>query len=99
MFAVLKWRDGKLTFVSPELGRPTLLATGDEDRFVVEPGFRESGETATFKRLPDGRVASVYFTAFTLRRQDDVTAEGSTRSKGASPGSPLPRGASRRTRP
>ena len=94
LFAVLEWRDGKLTFVSPDqpTWKPTLLATGDEDTFVVEPGYRQSGETATFERLPDGRVLSVYLTAFTLRRQDDVTAEGSTRSKAASP-----RGTTRRT--
>ena len=96
IFAVLEWRDGKLTFVSPEdpTWKPTLLATDDEDAFVVEPGYRQSGETATFERLPDGRVVSVYLTAFTLRRQDDVTAEGSTRSKVASP-----RRTARRTRP
>ncbi len=94
IFAVLEWRDGKLTFVSPDqpTWKPTLLATGDEDTFGVEPGYRQSGETATFERLPDGRVLSVYLTAFTLRRQDDVTAEGSTRSKAASP-----RGTARRT--
>ena len=96
IFAVLEWRDGKLTFVSSEdpTWKPTLLATGDEDTFVVEPGYRQSGETATFERLPDGRVVSVYLTAFTLRRQDDVTAGGSTRSKVASP-----KGTARRTRP
>ena len=99
MTAVLEWRDGKLTFVSPDLGQPTLLATGDEDTFVVEPGYRQSGEPVTFERLPDGRVASVFFTAFTLRRQDDVTAEGSTRSKVASATPASPRVTARRTRP
>lgn len=99
IFAVLEWRDGKLTFVSPDLGQLTLLATGDEDSFVVGPGYRQSGETATFERLPDGRVASVYLTAFTLRRQDDVSAEGSNRSKVASPTPSSRRGTAHRSRP
>jgi CubicO group peptidase (beta-lactamase class C family) len=101
MFAVLEWRDGKLTFVSPgdPTWRPTLVATEDDDTFVVELGYRQSGETVTFERLPDGRVASVYLTAFTLRRQDDVTAEGSSRTKVASPGPPAPKGTARRHRP
>jgi CubicO group peptidase (beta-lactamase class C family) len=101
IFAVLEWRDGKLTFVVPEwpTWKPTLLATGDEDIFVVEPGYRESGEPATFERLPDGRVVSVHLTAFTLRRQDDVAAEGSTRSQVPSPRPVSPKGTARRTRP
>ncbi len=72
----LEWRDGKLTFVSPEdpTWRPTLVATDDDDVFLVEPGVRESGEPATFDRLPDGRVVSVHLSAYTLRRQDDVAA-------------------------
>jgi D-alanyl-D-alanine carboxypeptidase len=96
IFAVLEWRDGKLTFVNPEqpTWKPTLVATGEEDTFVVEPGYRESGETVTFERRPDGGVVSVYLAAFTLRRQDDVTAEGSTGSKVSSS-----RRTGRRTRP
>jgi hypothetical protein len=91
----------ELTFVSPEdpTWKPALLATDDEDTFVVEPGYRQSGEMATFERLPDGRVVSVYLTAFTLRRQDDVTAEGPTPAKVASPRPTSARGASRRSRP
>jgi CubicO group peptidase (beta-lactamase class C family) len=90
-FVILEWRDGKLTFVDPEepTWKPTLVGTGEEDIFVVEAGYRESGEPVTFERLPDGRVASVHLTAFTLRRQDDVTAAGSTRSEVGSP-SPVP---------
>lgn len=78
MFLVLEWRDGKLTFLDAEnpTWKPTLAATDNEDTFVVEPGFRESGEPATFERLPDGRVASVHLAAFSLRRQDDVRASG-----------------------
>ena len=44
IFAVLEWRDGKLTFLSPDLGQLRLLATGDEDSFVVGPGYRQSGQ-------------------------------------------------------
>jgi len=74
----LEWRDGKLTFVNQEdpTWRPTLVATDDEDTFVVDLGCRESGEPVTFERLADDRVASVHLTAYTLRRQDDVTAGG-----------------------
>ncbi len=78
IFLVLEWRDGRLTFLDAEdpTWRPTLAATDDGDTFLVEPGVRESGEPVTFERLPDGRVASVHLAAFSLRRQDDVRADG-----------------------
>jgi hypothetical protein len=91
MFFTLEWRDGKLTFVNREepTWRPTLVATDDEDVFLVGPGCRESGEPVTFERLGDGRVASVHLTAFTLRRQDDVTAGDAPRPQASSqPGPP-----------
>ncbi len=63
----LEWRDGKLTFVDPT--EPTwvkvLGATEDPDVFLVERGVRESGEPATFRRTPDGRVASVHLASET----------------------------------
>lgn len=70
----LEWRDGKLTFVDPDLvtWRPTLEPTGNPDIFVVEPGFRQSGEPVIFRRLPDGRVASVFLAAATFARMDRV---------------------------
>jgi CubicO group peptidase (beta-lactamase class C family) len=73
-FIRLEWRDGKLTFVDPDAAtwRPTLTPTGDPDKFVVEPGFRESGESVIFHRLADGRVASVFLAAATFARMDRV---------------------------
>ena len=72
----LEWRDGKLSFVDPDeaMWRPTLAPTDDPDVFLVEPGSRESGEQAVFRRLPDGRVASVFLAAETLARLDPVVA-------------------------
>jgi CubicO group peptidase (beta-lactamase class C family) len=72
----LEWRDGKLTFIDPDepSWRPTLAPAGDPDTFIVEPGFRESGERVVFHRLADGRVASVFLAALTLARFDRVTS-------------------------
>ena len=57
----LEWRDGKLTFVdaTDPTWMPTLRPTDDPDVFVVEPGFRESGELVRFTRDEKGRVVSV----------------------------------------
>jgi hypothetical protein len=52
--------------------RPTLAATEDPDVFVVEPGVRQSGEPAVFRRLEDGRVASLFLAAETWERLDPV---------------------------
>lgn len=70
----VEWRDGKLTIVDPELPawRPTLAPTADPDVFLIEPGFRESGENAVFNRLADGRVASVFIAAGTWQRLEPV---------------------------
>ena len=72
----LEWRDGKLTFVDPEDAkwRPTLASTGNQDVFLIEPGVRESGEQAVFRRLSDGRVASVFIASGTYVRLDPVGA-------------------------
>jgi CubicO group peptidase (beta-lactamase class C family) len=71
----LEWRDGKLTFVDPS--EPTwhkiLAPTDDPDVFVVESGVREAGEPATFRRIRDGRVASVHLASETHVRLDPVT--------------------------
>jgi D-alanyl-D-alanine carboxypeptidase len=74
----LEWRDGKLTFVNPDAAtwRPTLAPTGGPDKFVVEPGFRESGEPVVFHRLADGRVASVFLAAASFARMDRVLPAG-----------------------
>jgi len=70
----LEWRDGKLMAIDPaeETWRPVLASTEDPNIFLVEPGVRESGELAVFRRLPDGRVASVYLAAATFKRLDPV---------------------------
>lgn len=72
----VEWRDGKLTIIDPALPawHPTLATTGDRDVFLIEPGFRESGENAVFNRTGDGRVASVFIAAGTWLRMDPVTA-------------------------
>jgi CubicO group peptidase (beta-lactamase class C family) len=70
----VEWRNGKLTMLAPDLPEwhPTLAPTDDPDVFVIEPGFRESGENAVFNRLPDGRVASVFIAAGTWTRLEPV---------------------------
>ena len=50
------------------------------DVFVIEPGVRESGDKAVFRRLPDGRVASVFIAAGTWMRLDPVAVPESARA-------------------
>ena len=71
----VEWRDGKLTVVddSNDAWRPILTATANPDEFLIEPGVRESGELAVFRRLPDGRVASMFLAAGTYERLDPVS--------------------------
>ncbi|MGA2835634.1 MAG: serine hydrolase domain-containing protein [Acidimicrobiales bacterium] len=73
-FLRLEWRDGKLTFVDPAApgSCPTLSPTDDPDVFLIDPGVRQSGETAIFRRRADGRVASVLFASTTHLRLDAV---------------------------
>jgi hypothetical protein len=70
----LEWRDGKLTFLDPSdpTWTPTIAPTDDPDVFVIEPGFRESGELVRFKRDPDGRVVSVIAAVSTMERLEPV---------------------------
>ena len=78
----VEWLDGKLTIIDPALPawRPTLAGTADRDVFLIERGFRESGENAVFNRLSDGRVASVFIAAGTWQRMDPVaTPRGAVR--------------------
>lgn len=78
----LEWRDAKLSFIDPSnpTWRPTLAQTDDANVFVVEPGSRESGEQAVFRRLADGRVASVFLAASTYERLDRVVEHNSAPS-------------------
>jgi CubicO group peptidase (beta-lactamase class C family) len=77
----VEWRDAKLTIVDPELAdwRPTLAPTADPDIFVVERGMRESGEKVVFRRLADGRVASIFIAAGTWQRLEPVAAHDPAR--------------------
>ena len=70
----LEWRDGKLTFLddTDPTWTPTLAPTEENDVFVVEPGFRESGELVRFKRDRKGHVVSVLAAVVTLDRLEPV---------------------------
>jgi CubicO group peptidase (beta-lactamase class C family) len=71
----LEWKDGKLTFVDPSdpTWTPTLAPTDEADVFLVEPGFRESGELVRFQRDADRRVVSVVAAVATLQRLEPVS--------------------------
>ena len=49
------------------------LPTSDPDVFTVGPGCRQSGEPAIFRRLADGRGATVYLGEVTRIRLDTVS--------------------------
>ena len=70
----VEWRDGKLAVVDDSNAewRPILTPTSNPDEFLIEPGVRESGELAIFRKLPDGRVASLFLAAGTYLRLDPV---------------------------
>lgn len=70
----VEWRDGKLTMLitTDPAWTPTLAPTEEADAFVVEPGFRESGETVRFNRNADGRVVSVFTGDETVLRLEPV---------------------------
>lgn len=74
MLVRVEWRDGELTLLeaSDEGWHPTLAPTGTPDRFVVNPGFRESGEACVFHRRADGRVAWMMLATVSVRRLDPV---------------------------
>jgi hypothetical protein len=73
----VEWRDGKLVVCIP--GEPAqtvpLEPKDDPDTFVAGLGFRDSGETVRFRRLPSGQVASVFVGSATLLRLDPVSTE------------------------
>ena len=73
----LEWRDGKLTFIDPSdpTWTPTLEPTDDPDVFIIEPGFRESGELVRFSRGKDGRVVSVKVAVATMQRLEPVSPD------------------------
>jgi hypothetical protein len=52
--------------------RPSISPTDDPDVFTVDPGFRPSGEPATFARTEDGRVRTLFLGGETWSRLDPV---------------------------
>jgi hypothetical protein len=70
----LEWRDGALVLLdsADQAWRRTLAPTEVPDVFLVEPGVRESGEPATFRRNARGRVTSVHLASETHVRLDPV---------------------------
>jgi CubicO group peptidase (beta-lactamase class C family) len=74
----LEWRDGALTWLDPDdpTWHPTLRAADAPDAFVIEPGFRESGEPCVFQRRSDGMVTGVRLGPQTLRRMAPVEPDG-----------------------
>jgi hypothetical protein len=56
----IEWRDGKLMIVdTTDPITIELIRSAGGDEFVVAPGFRQSGEQVSFRRLSDGRVSSM----------------------------------------
>jgi CubicO group peptidase (beta-lactamase class C family) len=72
----LEWRDSELTFTTAEAPgwQVVLTPTADPDRFGIADGSSAPGGSVTFRRSPDGRVASVFFLDFTWVRLDPSTA-------------------------
>jgi CubicO group peptidase (beta-lactamase class C family) len=72
----IEWRDGKLTVLDPDdpTWKPTLSATNEPDVFVIEPGYRESGELVRFTRDAKGKVVSVNVAVATMQRLEPVQA-------------------------
>jgi CubicO group peptidase (beta-lactamase class C family) len=72
----LQWRDGSLAFTAPEMPTwsMTLAPTGHPDMFTSAPGSDFEGDSVIFRRLPDGRVASVFLMDSTFARLDSVAA-------------------------
>jgi CubicO group peptidase (beta-lactamase class C family) len=71
----LEWTRGQLvfTFAEPPGGRIVLTASADPDLFTGTGGGGLPGGNVTFRRTPDGRVASVLLLDSTWVRLDRVT--------------------------
>jgi CubicO group peptidase (beta-lactamase class C family) len=74
----LEWRDGNLVFTSPEAAAWSLklTSTTDPDVFLAGPESDFSGENVSFRRLADGRVASVLVMDSTFVRLERAAASG-----------------------
>jgi hypothetical protein len=60
------------TYAHHESGWLIRLEWRDRKLSVIGPGSRQSGEKAVFRRLADGRVASIFLAASTFGRLDQV---------------------------
>lgn len=74
----LEWRDGSLTFTIADTAawHLTLAPTADPDVFIPGPAPGCTAQNVTFKRLADGRIASVHLMDSTFVRLDPVAASG-----------------------
>jgi CubicO group peptidase (beta-lactamase class C family) len=72
----LEWRDGKLTFTTPEsaIWQLVLTPTSDPDRFTIESGADLTGEHVQFHRLAGGQVTSVLLAETTWERLEPASA-------------------------
>jgi Beta-lactamase len=72
----LEWTHGKLAFTTAEAPdwQIILTPTPDPDLFTIADGSGLSGGNVTFRRLADGRIASVLLMDSTWVRLDRVTA-------------------------
>jgi CubicO group peptidase (beta-lactamase class C family) len=72
----LEWTHGKLAFTTAEVPgwQIILTPTADPDLFTIADGGSLSGGNVTFRRLADGRIASVLLMDSTWVRLDHVTA-------------------------
>ena len=72
----LEWAQGKLAFTTAEAPgwQIVLMPTSDPDLFTIADGGDPSGGNVTFRRFPDGRVASVMLMDSTWVRLGRVTA-------------------------
>lgn len=80
MLIRLEWRDGRLTVTTPESPdwQLILLPSGDPDLFTVAPECDLPGAEVIFRRLADGRAASVLLAESTWERLGQVAeAKGS----------------------
>jgi CubicO group peptidase (beta-lactamase class C family) len=73
---LLEWRDGRLAFTTPEMPAwsMALTPTSDPDVFTSGPGSDFTGDNVVFRRLPDGRAASVLLMDSTFVRLESVAA-------------------------
>jgi len=72
----LEWRDGKLTFTTPESAawQVTLSPTSSPDMFSIASGAELAGEHVHFQHLPGGQIRSVHLMDTTWQRLEPPPA-------------------------